>query len=91
MKLNISKKLKQAGQGMSEYLIIVGLVAVSAIAVVGLFGNTIESQIAGFANELAGGDGSAAQQQAQGFAEESTTTAADVNDLSNYVGQNGGG
>ena len=56
---------KQAGQGMTEYLIIVALVAVAAIAVFQIFGQVVRSQTAAMAKELAGEDGSAESQKAQ--------------------------
>ena len=39
---------------MTEYIIIVALIAVAAIAVYQFFGQTIRSQTAGIANEVAG-------------------------------------
>lgn len=45
---------RQRGQGMTEYIIIVALVAVAAIAVYQSFGRVIRSQTAAIANELAG-------------------------------------
>lgn len=53
MKLSNIKKIR--GQGMSEYLIIVALIAVAAIAVTGLFGNAARNQVAAMANEVGGG------------------------------------
>lgn len=47
-------RLRQRGQGMTEYIIIVALVAVAAIAVYQSFGRVIRSQTAAIANELAG-------------------------------------
>jgi pilus assembly protein Flp/PilA len=44
----------ESGQGMSEYLIIVALVAVAAIAIVSLFGNNIRTLFANSTNALAG-------------------------------------
>lgn len=44
----------QRGQGMTEYIIIVALIAVAAIGVYGLFGKTIRNQVAGLAGEVAG-------------------------------------
>ena len=37
---------KQQGQGLSEYLVIVGLIAVASIAAVGFLGGTVRSQVA---------------------------------------------
>jgi Flp pilus assembly pilin Flp len=45
---------RQAGQGMTEYIIIVALIAVAAIAVFQFFGQTIRSQTAGIAHEVSG-------------------------------------
>lgn len=44
----------QYGQGMTEYIIIVALIAVAAIAAFQFFGQTIRSQTSGIANEVAG-------------------------------------
>lgn len=60
----------QRGQGMTEYIIIVALVAVAAIAVYQYFGQVLRSQTAAVARELAGEDGTqqsrAAKTAAQG-------------------------
>jgi Flp pilus assembly pilin Flp len=45
---------KQYGQGMTEYIIIVALIAVAAIAAFQFFGQTVRSQTSGIANEVAG-------------------------------------
>jgi len=44
---------KQQGQGLSEYLVIVCLIAVASIAAVGFLGKTVRSQVAAVANEIA--------------------------------------
>jgi pilus assembly protein Flp/PilA len=54
----------ESGQGMSEYLIIVALVAVAAIAVVSLFGNNIRTLFANSTNALAGQTANAQGSQA---------------------------
>ena len=46
--------VRQSGQGMTEYIIVVALVAVAAIAVYQLFGQVVRSQTAAMARELAG-------------------------------------
>ena len=48
---------KSRGQGMTEYIIIVALIAVAAIAVYQLFGQTVRSQMAAITKEVAGKDG----------------------------------
>ncbi|HKU71437.1 MAG TPA: pilus assembly protein [Burkholderiales bacterium] len=45
---------RQAGQGMTEYIIIVALIAVAAIGVYSYFGQTLRNQTAGIATELSG-------------------------------------
>lgn len=65
----LQMKKKQLGQGMTEYIIIVALIAVAAIAVYNLFGDTVRGQVGDLAAELGGGtsantgntEGSAAQ------------------------------
>lgn len=49
----------QRGQGMTEYIIIVALIAVSAITVYTGFGRVIRAQTAGLAMEMAGESGKA--------------------------------
>jgi hypothetical protein len=55
---------------MTEYLIIVALVAVTAIAVYQFFGQVLRSQTAAMARELAGEDGSAQVRAGQSAAKE---------------------
>lgn len=59
---------RQRGQAMSEYIIIVALVAIAAIAAFTFFGGTLRSQLGGVAQELAGEDGGGAREQAAGKA-----------------------
>ena len=51
---------RQRGQSLSEYRWILGLIAVTSIAVVGTLGSTIRSQVAAMTQELAGMDSSGA-------------------------------
>lgn len=51
---------KQSGQGMTEYIIIVALIAVAAIGVYQFFGQTIRSQTSGIALEVSGQSADAA-------------------------------
>ena len=50
-------RLNQLGQGMTEYIIIVALIAIAAIAVYGFFGDTIRAQMGAMTQELAGEQG----------------------------------
>ncbi len=56
---------RQSGQGMSEYLIMLALIVVAAIALFGYFGQTVEYQMAGMAQSLAGVDPTGANSDAQ--------------------------
>lgn len=48
---------RQRGQGMTEYIIIVALIAIAAIGSFRYFGQTARSQVAAAAQEVAGQDG----------------------------------
>ncbi len=87
----VARKSKQRGQGMSEYIIIVALIAVGSIAVFTAFGGVIRHQVAGMANELAGKDGTAEVTAAGTAAEKATTSAAKVTNMGTYAGQSTGG
>jgi type IV pilus assembly protein PilA len=80
---------KQHGQGMTEYIVIVALIAVAAIAIYQLFGATIRNQTAAIAMEVAGQDGSAAITQAGTAATKAQTAAkaAGKNTLATYGAQ----
>ncbi|HSH98552.1 MAG: Flp family type IVb pilin [Methylophilaceae bacterium] len=74
--MNILNLKKQSGQGMTEYIIIVALIAVAAIGVYSYFGGTIRAQTAGMAQEMAGSKAQTAQNAAKtaGQAAEDTGT-----------------
>ena len=61
----ISAFKRQKGQGMTEYIIIVALIAVAAIAAFQYFGQTVRSQASGIADEVAGQSATAATTAAQ--------------------------
>lgn len=63
----VSKQARRInGQGMTEYIIIVALIALAAITVVGLFGTTIQAQFGAMANVLSGeAQGTEAQKAAK--------------------------
>lgn len=48
---------RQAGQGMTEYIIIVAVIAVASIAVYTFFGDTLRHQTAAAALALSGNEG----------------------------------
>ena len=68
-------KRNQQGQGLSEYIIIVALIAVAAIGTVSLFGGTISNQVAGMAQEMAGQDAQTEIDQAQADADAANDTS----------------
>ena len=80
---NVKQLKKQIGQGMTEYIIIVALIAIAAIAVYGFFGDTLRSQVGGMAQELAGKDGSKSIKNAAKEAKKAEKQNAEKN-LSNY-------
>ena len=84
--MNLSSQARQRGQGMTEYIIIVALIAIAAIAVYQFFGNTIRSQTAGIAMELSGQSGTDAKGQAQTAATAAAAEANTKRNLDNYTG-----
>lgn len=83
-----ARNRKQKGQGMTEYIIIVALIAVSAIGVFRLFGDTMRNQVAGLAQELSGQSGADQITASQGTATAAAAAAAVQKDLSNYSNSN---
>jgi uncharacterized membrane protein YgcG len=75
---------RQAGQGMTEYIIIVALIAVAAIGVYSYFGQTLRNQTAGMAAEIAGQDSSTNVKAAQTAAGSAATSADKTKSLSSY-------
>lgn len=81
-------KSRQRGQGMSEYLIIVALIAVAAIGVVGFMGDTVSNQMASMAMEISGQNGGTATTAAQGQATAAATNAATGKTMANFATAN---
>lgn len=73
------------GQGMTEYLVILGLIAIAAIAVFSFFGQTLRNQVAGMAQEVSGKTGSAEVTRAQGAAARASTNADANYNMSTYT------
>jgi type IV pilus assembly protein PilA len=76
----------QRGQGMVEYIIIVALIAIAAIAVYQFFGDTVRHQTAAVAQELAGADGTGAKNNAQAAAGKAEAEANSKRNLNTYTG-----
>ena len=76
---------KQHGQGMTEYIIIVALIAIAAIAAYSFFGDTLRSQVGGIAAEL-GGQSGTKNVTAAGLAGKAAATAGQkAAGLDNYA------
>lgn len=83
----MKKQFKQLGQGMTEYIIIVALIAITAIAAYGFFGDTLRSQLGGMAQELSGVDGTTAKGQSQTQAAATEAQGAAAGSLNTYDGR----
>ena len=80
----LPSKARQQGQGMTEYIIIVALIAVAAIAVYQFFGQTVRSQTSAMAYQLSGQKGETAINDAKAAAT-ATTAERGKKGLANYV------
>ena len=78
------RRFRQAGQGMTEYIIIVALIAVAAIGVYSFFGSTIRNQTAGMAAEMAGQNAKTAQDKAKEASDGAATSGAKKATLGTY-------
>jgi Flp pilus assembly pilin Flp len=82
--LSFKKSMHQAGQGMTEYIIIVALIAVAAIGVYSMFGQTIRGQVAGLAGEVAGTGAAGGKAAAKTAAGEATKKAEEGKGMASY-------
>jgi uncharacterized membrane protein YdfJ with MMPL/SSD domain len=81
---------RQLGQGMTEYIIIVILVAVAAIGVYMYFGKTVREDVAGMSKEMSGQSSQQSQQQAQQAANQAQGEADKNKGLGSYSNPQGG-
>ncbi len=72
--------MKQIGQGMTEYIIIVALIAIAAIGIYSMFGDTITDQMGNMTEELSGGTATADVKS-----DSDLTTQTSEKGLSTYV------
>lgn len=77
-------KRKITGQGMTEYIIIVALIALASIATVNLFGNAVQGAFGGMASVLGGGTSTAGTTAATTASTAIITEAGTVRDLGSY-------
>jgi len=87
-RLPLKTRRRQAGQGMTEYIIIVALIAVAAIGVYSMFGQTIRGQVAGLAGEVAGTGAAAGKTTASTAASDAATKASEGKGMANYDASN---
>ena len=80
----LSGRRLQRGQGMTEYIIIVALVAIAAIAVYSFFGRTVRGQMASITSQLAGNTGGAGYNNAQAGRAGANNEGAQKYNLGNY-------
>lgn len=82
--MQLSNLRQQLGQGMTEYIIIVALIAIAAIGSFQFFGQTARSQAAAAAQELSGQDGAADTTNAQTAADNARTQGNEQKSMGNF-------
>ncbi len=80
---------RQRGQGMTEYVIIVALIGIAAIATYQFLGDTVRNQTAAIAQEVAGVDGTNTKNTAQTAANNAAAEANTKRNLNTYTGNVG--
>jgi Flp pilus assembly pilin Flp len=75
---------RHTGQGMTEYIIIVALVAIAAIGVFALFGQTVRGEMASITRQLAGYKGSTAITNAQNASSSASKSTGTTYNMGNY-------
>lgn len=83
---NNSNKIKnhEKGQGMTEYIVILALVVISAIGVYSFLGKTLRNQVAGIAKEISGQSAQQELTEAKNAATEAAAKAKQNYGLDNY-------
>lgn len=77
-------RINQRGQGMTEYIIVVALVAIAAIGVYTAFGKTVRAQMAVTAQALSGNAADQARSEANTSGQNATTQAQRSVQLDNF-------
>lgn len=77
-------QVSQRGQGITEYIVIVALIAVAGIAAFQFFGKAIRAQTAGIALEVAGKSSKSAVTVAQNAADQAVAEGNATKGLDNY-------
>lgn len=88
--LNAATKAKVRGQGMTEYIIIVALIAVAAIGVYSMFGETVKTQTGTMAAALAGNNAKANEWDGKSkeMVDSNAAKVTDKKDLADYAKNN---
>ncbi len=82
--MKLSLRRQQRGQGMTEYIIIVALIAVAAIGTYQFFGQTIRNQTAGIAAEVSGQNAATQITNSQTAATNASTEGSTNRGLATY-------
>jgi Flp pilus assembly pilin Flp len=75
---------REQGQGMTEYIIVVALIAIAAIGVYTAFGKTVRGQMAVTAQALAGNSADQARSESNEGGQDATTQAQRSVELDNF-------
>ena len=78
------RSFRTRGQGMTEYIIVVALIAIAAIGVYTAFGKTVRGQMAVTAQALAGNSAGDARSEVNDAGEDATAQAERGVQLDNY-------
>lgn len=84
MPLNKIALASQRGQGMSEYIIIVALIAVTGIGVFSAFGTVIRNQVATMATELSGQKATTSVERATAAGKDANTKTTNARTMQNF-------
>lgn len=79
-----SSARKIRGQGMTEYIIIVALIAIASIGVYSAFGNVVKGQTGAMAAELGGQSGASSASTSKEQAEAAAGQGSAKHTLSNF-------
>lgn len=80
-----ARERAQRGQGMTEYIIIVALIAIASIAVYRYFGDSVRNQTAAMAKEIAGEDGKAQRDAAKTASDAASEDKATKRTLADFT------
>lgn len=80
----LNMRVRQLGQGMTEYIIIVALIAVAAIGVYQAFGDIVRGQTSVAASTLAGADSGGARSRVTTAQTAANNNGKDAKTLTNF-------